>query len=148
MRSWLPILGILVGCLSLQAHDARVRSQTAFVAAYGPSYNPSDDLLSQILAEIKGLRQDVQRLNGQQAGTEQDALAVIAKRCLSCHQSPADKGDGFVIVRPNGTLEDLSPGYRAAIVRKVQKGEMPPAGKLPDSEIKLLTEFFAAKEQK
>jgi mono/diheme cytochrome c family protein len=139
----LPLLLALPLCVATNYYAPPPK---AFVPAQGPSYDPSQALLVEIRDELRGLRQDVRGLQAVHQPQQDGALAVVAKRCVSCHQSPADKGDGFVIVEADGKLAELSPGYQRSIVRAVSKGTMPPSGKLPDAEVKLLTEYFAPKE--
>lgn len=122
----------------------------AYTPAYGPTYNSNDDYLKQILEELKGLRRDVQSLKaGQQPSTQDGATSILATRCLSCHQDgkAQEKGGNFVLVEKDGTLAELSLAEKRRIIRMVQKGEMPPTGKLPDSEVKSLTEFFTPKTE-
>lgn len=139
----LPLLLILPVCLATNYYAV---PQKALVPAHGPAYDPSQALLVEIRDEIRGLRQDVRGLQAGQQPQQDGALGVLAKRCLPCHQSPADKGDQFVIVEKDGSLADLTPGARRSIVRAVSKGTMPPTGPLPDGEKKLLSEYFAPKE--
>lgn len=126
------------------------QNSAALLPAYGPSFSSSDDLLKQILEEVRGLRKDVQGLKGGTPGQQQDgALGVVGTRCLSCHQDgkAQDKGGGFVLVEKDSSLAELSLAEKRRVVRLVQKGDMPPSGKLPDAEVKLLTEFFDPAKQ-
>jgi len=125
------------------------RQQEALVPAYGPTYSASDDLLKQILDEVKGLRKDVQGLKAGQQPTQDGALGVVATRCLSCHQDgkAQDKGGGFVMVEKDGSLAEMSLAEKRRVVRLVGKGDMPPGGKLPEAEVKALTDYFTPKTE-
>lgn len=152
MTRWATLLLLLAGTLAVYATPpAKVvySPSNDVVPAYGPTYSSSDDLLKQILEEVKGLRKDVQSLK-QGAGQQQDgALAVIATRCLACHQDgkAQDKGGDFVLVEKDGALAELSVAEKRRIVRLTQQGKMPPTGKIADAEVKQLTEFFEQKEK-
>lgn len=129
-----------------------VAPSTALIPAQGGAYSSTDDILLQMLAEIKGLRQDVQALKSAQAGQgqpQQGALGVIATRCMSCHQDgPAkDKGGDFVMVEKDGTLSELSLGEKRRIIKMTSTGKMPPSGKLSEAEVKSLSEFFSPEKK-
>lgn len=150
-RNWtVLLLFILLLGIGASATPPKVQYQADLVPAYGGSYSQTDDLLLQIRDELKGLRKDVQSLKPG-AGSQQDAaVGILAAKCLSCHQDgkAEDKGGGFVLVEKDGALTELSVPQKRTIRRLVQQGKMPPSGKLPESEVKLLTEFFAPKEEK
>lgn len=123
---------------------------TTLIPAQGPTYSTTDDLLLQILTELKGLRQDVQGLKNGQQPAQDGALGIIAAKCLGCHQDgkAKDKGGDFVLVEKDNSLAELSLAEKRRIIKMVETGKMPPSGKLPDNEVKVLSEFFAPKEEK
>lgn len=119
--------------------------------AYGGSYSASEDYLKQILEKLTSIDQRLERIEkgggGSQQGTQEAALDVVARKCVSCHQDPADKGDGFVMVEKNGELSVLSLGQKRSIIRMTGQGKMPPAKPLTDGEKKLLAEYFDPAKQ-
>jgi len=143
---WLTTLCL---CVALAVTGSHASPPVATVTAYGPQYSQSDDLLKQILDELKGLRQDVKALKAAPGAQQDGALGVIATRCLACHQdgTAEDKGGGFVMVEKDAKLAELSLAEKRRITRLVSQGKMPPSGKLPDGELKQLTEFFAPKTE-
>jgi cytochrome c553 len=136
-------------CVTVQPtkQQSYVAPSTALVPAYGGAYSSTDDVLLQILAEVKGLRTDVQALKSAQTGqgqAQQGALGIVATRCMSCHQDGVakDKGGEFVMVEKDSTLAELSLGEKRRIIKMVTGGKMPPSGKLSEAEVKSLSEFF------
>jgi mono/diheme cytochrome c family protein len=122
------------------------------IPAQGPTYSPSEDYLKQIVANTASIDKRLERIEaklGTSGQQQSGALGVIAARCLSCHQDgkAQEKGDGFVLVEKDGALAELSLAEKRRIVRQVTQGKMPPNGKLPDAEVKLLEEYFAPKEE-
>lgn len=113
----------------------------ALVPAYGAAYSASDDLLKQILEEIKGLRKDVQGLRLGAAGSGNTLADAVGRHCVQCHaaQVADDKGGGFVLVEKSSTLADLSLAEKRRVARLVEQGKMPPAGQpvLTDDEKKV-----------
>ena len=146
---WWTVLLLFVLLAGIGLHASPPVKHDAYVPAYGPQYSQNDDYLKQILEELKGLRKDVQGLKQQQANPQEGATGVIAARCLGCHQDgkAQDKGGAFVLVEKDGTMSELSLAEKRRIVRMVGKGEMPPGGKLADTEIKVLSDYFTPKEE-
>ena len=140
------LLGVFLFCVGVQVHGTPpVYKAPVLVPAYGPSYSPSEDFLKQILEELRGVRQELREIKGVMGGAPQGqegALAVLSKRCASCHTDPAQKGDGFVLVEKDGVLAEFSLAEKRRIIRLVQKGDMPPSGKLPAEEVQLIEDFF------
>ncbi|WP_149113028.1 cytochrome c [Limnoglobus roseus] len=122
---------------------------TVLVPAYGPAFSGSDDLLKQILGELKGLRGDVQAMRGGAVAPAGNAVGVIGARCASCHKAETaeDRGGGFVLVEKDGTPAELSLSEKRRLVRLVGKGEMPPSGKLAEAEVKQLSDYFTPSPQ-
>ena len=56
-------------------------------------------------------------------------IAVFEKRCGGCHNAGTKAG---------GLVLNARPPNPARLLERVQKGEMPPGGKLPDAEISLI----------
>ncbi len=56
-------------------------------------------------------------------------FAVFEKRCGGCHNAETKAG---------GLALNARPANPARLLERVQKGEMPPGGKLPDAEISLI----------
>jgi cytochrome c551/c552 len=79
-----------------------------------------------------------------------DALAILERRCVSCH-NPEAKMSGFDVSSRAALLKgglqgvDLVAGdpARSRIIEFVTAGKMPPAGKLPQPEIESLTDWVA-----
>ena len=120
-----------------------------FVPAYQVSYSAQEDLLKQILIELKGLRQDIQGLTPNTAPASNGA-SLLGSRCAGCHQDGVaeTKGGGFVIVEKNGTLAELSLAEKRRMVRLVTQGKMPPTGALSVAEQKAISGFLSPQPQK
>jgi hypothetical protein len=119
--------------------------QESLVPSGGAAYSPTEDLLRQILDEMKGLRQDVRGLQGgsQQGG---DGKAVLVARCLKCHS--AAKGDNFVLLLASGGKPPFSLREQKQIEGAIDGGTMPKDGTLTEAEKKALKEFLLKLEDK
>jgi mono/diheme cytochrome c family protein len=117
------------------------------VPAYQASYSSSEDLLKQILAEVRGLRADLRAGGGGGAAT---LAGVVQQRCAQCHTSgKEDRGGDFVLLEKDGKLAELSLNERRRLLRLVQKGEMPPPPiVLSDGEKKVLVDFVNSSSEK
>jgi mono/diheme cytochrome c family protein len=61
---------------------------------------------------------------------------ILANRCAACHQAPASRGAGIVLLDPNGNLAPMSPALMLAIQEDIKTGKMPKGGpQLPDNEL-------------
>lgn len=61
---------------------------------------------------------------------------ILANRCAGCHQAPASRGRGIVLLDPNGNLAPMSPALMLAIQEDIKTGKMPQGGpQLPDNEL-------------
>lgn len=114
------------------------------VPAYQPTYSATDDLLKQILEELKGLRAEVRAGRPAQGA---DVASVIKTRCAACHVAKAadEKGSGFVLIEDDGALAELSLAEKRRIKRQVEQGRMPPGQPLVEAEKKLLVEHVTPK---
>jgi mono/diheme cytochrome c family protein len=115
--------------------------QQVLVPAYQAAYSPSDDLLRQILEEVRGIRAE---LRMGPLGLKQDGAGLLQGRCSACHQDGVadDKGGGFVLVEKDGALAELSLAEKRRVKRLVEQGKMPPGGGLPEAERKLVVDFM------
>jgi hypothetical protein len=115
----------------------------AIVPSYGASYgNPyqrqqqaddlTNELLRQLIDEIRALRAEVKGSNQQAAAgsTTIDAnkLFVSERGCIKCHEvDKAEKlGGGVVLLEKGDKLPPFSITEKNVITRKVNSGAMPP----------------------
>lgn len=122
-----------------------------YTPAYQTGYNATEDLLKQVVVELRLLRQDVQTLrvagNVPQAGLT--LQGVITIKCAACHRDGVaqDKGDGFVLLEKDGSLADFSLGDKRRIVRMVDKGLMPKPPATLSPEEKAVFQTLLPKEK-
>lgn len=133
------ILLVLVsfGTLKLVANPPQYREY--LVPAYQTGYSPSDDLLKQILTELRALREEMKQAGFSRSLPATDLASILRNRCASCHQDPValTKGDGIILVEKDGSPSVLSVVERRAIVRVIDDGSMPKGSKLSAEEKKL-----------
>ncbi len=117
--------------------------------AYQATFSNNDSLLQQVVVELrllradfKSLRADVQALRGSQVmpPAELTLASVMVNRCAKCHKDGVDpetkapisaKGGGVILVESDNTVSDFTPGYKRAILAKVDQGLMPPRSEQP-----------------
>ena len=77
--------------------------------------------------------------------TARNATELISAKCLPCHNARTKAG-GFDFERRANALAVLAPGKVAVspVVRAIREGKMPPNGKLPSSQVALLTQWITA----
>jgi len=120
-------------------------STPALVPAYSASYSQTDDLLKQIVVELRFLRQDVQalRIGGLPPNVPITAQAAIANKCVQCHGALVadEKGASFVLVEKDGKSAELSITEKRRVVREVEQGRMPkpPITLTPEERTAILT---------
>lgn len=137
-KGGLAVLAALMGAL---ASVGGATGQTVALPISGAAYVGSDtaeqtQLLRDLLAEIKALRQDVQALR--QAVPPADAggdaasatladakvQAAFKNNCARCHTG--DKADGgFELFTDKGELVRLSPADRREVAKRVKVDQMP-----------------------
>jgi hypothetical protein len=79
-----------------------------------------------------------------------DALSILERRCVTCH-NPEAKMNGFDVSTRSAILKgglqgvDIEPGNpgRSRLIEFVSSGKMPPTGKLPQGEIDALSDWVA-----
>jgi len=71
----------------------------------------------------------------------EEARQVLARRCIACH-SPQAKSSGLDLTTRDAALRGGT--QKASLLARVERGEMPPAKKLPESEIEILQRWQAA----
>ena len=145
------LLLLFVLCCGLLADASPLNKQETYIPAQGQTYSPTEDYLKQIATSVASIDKRLERL--EKAGTPAATdgwKTVVADRCLKCHQDGVaqDKGDGFVLVEKDGSLAELSLAEKRRIIRMVSQGKMPPSGKLPENEAKILTDYFAPEKEK
>ncbi len=157
-------------CSQQQAVEVAAVQQVLLVPAYYASYTPTleadppmkqsttDELLRQLIEEIRGLRKDIAG-----PGPAAPAVApppvpkvdpvaasvsrVIGTSCIKCHAAAVaeQKGGGFVMVGPDNKTPQFTPAELRRIVNRVQKKEMPPKSQPPlaADEVGAMAAFFA-----
>lgn len=132
----------LCSAVWLASQASRQASATGNPATLLPkqqaSYSHLEDILLQILAEMRGIRSDlkVAVASGQ---VRTDGALVAQQRCSACHaEGNESKGDGVILLGRDGLPRNWSSLERRHIREKLEKGLMPPTGKLPPNELKAM----------
>ncbi len=145
MRTTLTCLGlILLGAVATFATTPQYQQQYAqpgykvYVPTYGAQYLPAsaegNTTLAEILAELKGIRQDLAAFRPQMPPADghppagaPNALGILGAKCGACHEAgTADqKGGGFVMLQ-NGKLAPLSVAERKRMATFLLRDRMPP----------------------
>jgi mono/diheme cytochrome c family protein len=78
----------------------------------------------------------------------QKGLAIVTKRCGSCHddKTAKSKGDGFVLLK-DGALVELTDKQVLTTTKKVLSGNMPKTGSFAEGEAPLFMEFLLEHSQ-
>lgn len=106
------------------------------VPVYAAVFNPPqqsarDDVLLEILAELRAMRAELAALRNPQAAAQvASVLPTLRTACARCHSpAGADKdGGGFTLFDARGELSAaLSDRDRARVVNRVGRNSMPPA---------------------
>jgi len=153
---------LALGSTPLLACPAPVRvvSQSAalvatplYIPTYGASYQyqqtsgATDDLLRQLLEEIRGMRAEMRALQGNSpTASIASGKAIVEASCISCHQPAlaAKKGTDFLLVDGEGNLAALSPKEKARINARVAVARnMPPGKALPPDQAKAVVCFLS-----
>lgn len=141
MTRWMTTLCLFVLLTAIGAHGSPPKVQTSahgdyLVPVAGPQFSPSDDLLKQILEELRGLRKDVQTLRLNQSPGELTVAALAPKYCMKCHKIDVAETDGgnFVMFDEKGELVPFSVNESRKISKKVETNAMPPGKKLAEEE--------------
>lgn len=134
-------------CVTAQHHAQAVVLTPAAVTIplYGAVYQPqqqtqalSDDVLREILLEIRSLREEVAAMReGRQPLTMPANVGpVLSARCASCHglKVAEAKGAGLVLVDDKGQPWRLSGPEKRAVKQQVETGKMPKGGSLTAAE--------------
>lgn len=136
---WLPL------ALAAGGGGADPSPTKVLTPAYQASFSPTDQLLKEILDEMRGLRSDLRvALVGGQVKT--DAVAVLNQRCARCHQDgkAAGLGDGVILVERDGSVPPFSILEKRRILEQVRTGKMPKTGgPLAPNEKKAVEEFLS-----
>jgi mono/diheme cytochrome c family protein len=146
-------LSVLVGFLAVaNATSPIIVSQPAYTTTlpiYGATYSSAEPqqaatavTLAEILAELKALRADMAALRSPQQGggivqeLKANPIDVVKAKCASCHnpKTAATKGGELVLIGDDSKLSHLSRADRRAIIDRVNKGTMPPSGKLSEND--------------
>lgn len=108
-----------------------------YVPGPGPGYSPTDDLLKQLLEEVRQIRLEL-RVAGMAKENTLTKAVVVKNRCASCH-NPEKASGGLVLMDKSGNLAELSLFEQKHVAEAVSTGKMPPPekGPLSDSEKKL-----------
>jgi mono/diheme cytochrome c family protein len=146
------MLAIAIFLAVANATSPIVVSQPAYTTTlpiYGATYSAAEPqqaatavTLAEILAELKALRADMASLRSPQPGggvvqeLKANPLDVLKTRCASCHnpKTAATKGGELVLVDDYGNLKRFSKPDKRAIADRVNKGTMPPSGKLSEAD--------------
>ncbi len=135
------ILLLLVALVSLPFADSnRIRVEAQTVApAYQAGFNPQEDLLKQILQELRAMRSE-------KAGATQSFPQLLAQKCASCHtEGKEDRGGDFILLSKKGEIA-LSVNDLRKVKQKVISGQMPPASPLGEGEKKVFADYYPNKE--
>ncbi len=73
-----------------------------------------------------------------------DAPAVLARRCVSCHDAKAKTSGLDLSSRESALRGGSKAGGLSLLLRRVQLGQMPPEGALPAAEQELLAKWIEA----
>lgn len=134
-------------CATAQHHAQAVVLTPAAITVplYGAVFSPqqqtqplTDDVLREILAELKALREEVSAMReGRQPLTMPANVGpVLNARCASCHglKVAESKGAGLVLTDDKGQPWRLSGPEKRAVKQQVETGKMPKGGSLTASE--------------
>lgn len=132
-------------CTTYQHAQAIVVTPAAVtVPLYGAVYTQqptqalSDDVLREILAELRSLREEVAAMReGRQPLTMPANVApVLNAKCASCHglKVAEQKGAGLVLTDDKGQPWRLSGPEKRAVREQVTSGKMPKGGTLTAAE--------------
>lgn len=136
------------GVCSTSAHHAQAVVLTpaaVVVPLYGAVYAPqqqtqalSDDVLREILLELRNLREEVSAIRENRLPLTMPASAgpVLNGKCAACHglKVAEAKGAGLVLVDDKGQPWRLSGPEKRAVREQVQTGKMPKGGSLTQQE--------------
>ena len=114
------------------------------VPLYGAVFQPqqaqplTDDVLREILAEMKALREEIAAMReGRQPLTMPANVGpILNARCAACHELKVAeaKGAGFVMTDDKGQPWRLSGPEKRAVREQVTSGKMPRGGSLTPAE--------------
>lgn len=139
-----------------QAHVQEIVAVAPVVAAvYAPvpvySVGYHDNNTEQLLAEVRELRQQLQRLQSGPAAIKQPSqvhpgLTFLKKSCVACHDAQVSnaKGGGNTFFSA-GELVNLTPDMKLAVVSAVYAGRMPKNTKATDEDVGAVINFFDQK---
>ncbi len=133
-------LGIVLVLLAGAAWISANPPGGGLTPAYQPSYSLSDDLLKQLLEEVRGIRSEL-RASGIAKPGGTTLAGTLKANCAACHTAGVadQKGSGFILLEKDGSLAELSLAERRRVAKMVEQGKMPPPPKtLTDTEKKLL----------
>lgn len=136
-----PVVAVAPVAVTFPTYGASVAPQQAVA---------SDDVLRQILEELRAIRAALGNAPVQAGPLDAAKLVSGERGCVKCHQAKfADKlGGGFVMAEDDGKVPPFSVNERAKITRRVQAGTMPPAKsgvQLSAAEKSAVIEFFVPK---
>lgn len=156
MRLALTIFVLTVGALAVSAtHPVLVPVQPQPVQVQFPLFTVSgrqslndNELLRQLLDEVRQLRQEVAQLRGLDVTAPKNFPGLVVARCAACHKADVAKAKGgdLVLLELDGTLPPFSIDQAAAIVSQVRTGAMPPKGPLSRDEQQLVFDALFRKE--
>lgn len=159
------LLGLGILCLSSSSVSATDHNRTTIVgqpfsiplygaAWLGQNAATSDgelkELLKELIAEVKGLREDINRgatpagtlgLSAPKAAAQKiDGLTALRSACASCHTGKTAKA-GFLLFDDSGKPRELSGIEKRESVRRIGLDSMPPppAKLTPEGKAALLT---------
>ncbi len=120
------------------------KEQKTLVREYDAAYSPEQQLLKEILDEMRGLRSDLKGAlaNGQ---IKTDARAVINARCASCHKDGVvdQKGSVITLVEKDGSIPPFSTLEKKVILSEIESNRMPKTGgPLTAAERKAIRDFL------
>jgi hypothetical protein len=119
--------------------------------AYGASYTgveaadaqSTNDLLRQLLEEIRALRSESKGLGPSVASVAVDPKPVLVKNCASCHTDGKLKNTEFVMFNAEGNLRKFSGPDKKEMFAKVEKNVMPSKGKLSEADKATILSAFS-----
>lgn len=136
----LAVTVLLLGAVLLTATPPRV-----LVPQYTATFSPTDQLLKELLDEMRGLRSDL-RAALTQGQVKTDAVAVFNSRCARCHQDgvAADRGNGVVLVERDGSVPPFSILEKRHVIEQIKTGKMPKVGgPLAPNELKAIEDYLS-----
>lgn len=135
-----------VQAISVQPVAIPVATQVV-VPLYSAVYSPqqaqslNDDLLRQLLEEIKALRADVQALKDvppRLAITEDTVFQAMKTSCARCHTQGSDldrKGGGLALFDLKGNRLKLDQSNEDRVYRRMNSNSMPEIGSVEEKKI-------------